>query len=35
MSEFVDKDFKIITVNKDETTTEYLITDLLPYKFEM
>lgn len=35
MSEFVDKDFKIILLNENETITQYNITDLLPNAFEI
>ena len=34
MNEFVDKDFKIYTVDK-ETLREYTMADLLPYSFKL
>ena len=34
MSEFVDKNFKIYTVNKDEIK-EYTINDVLPFSFKL
>ena len=34
MSEFVNKNFKIITVN-DNLTKEYTIEDILPYSFKL
>jgi cytidine deaminase len=35
MSEFVDKDFKIYTVENENVTNEYTIKDLLPYSFSL
>ena len=35
MSEFVDKDFKIYTVNKDNSVSEYSINDLLKNNFSL
>lgn len=34
MSEFVDNNFKICVVNKDNNVEEYTIKDLLPHSFE-
>ena len=34
MSEFVDSDFKIYVVDKNDSVKEYLIGDLLPYGFK-
>ena len=34
MSEFVDKDFKVIVVNNDDSTEEFTIDELLPNSFE-
>ena len=34
MSEYVDKDFKIVVVNEDDTYEEYTIEDLLPHSFD-
>ena len=34
MSEFVDKDFKIVVIDNDEVLT-YSINDLLPYSFDL
>ena len=35
MSEFVDKDFKIYVVGKDNNVKEYTINDILPHSFEL
>lgn len=35
MSEFVDKDFKVYTLQEDDTVKEYIISDLLPYNFSL
>lgn len=35
MSEFVDKDFKIYVVDKDENAKEFTINDLLPHSFKL
>lgn len=34
MSEYVDKDFKIVVVNADDSYEEYSIEDLLPHSFD-
>lgn len=34
MSEYVDKDFKIVVVNNDDSVEEYTIDELLPHSFE-
>ena len=34
MSEFVDKDFKIYTITKDNKLLEYTMKELLPYSFK-
>ena len=34
MSEYVDKDFKIVVVNEDDSVEEYTIEDLLPHSFD-
>ena len=34
MSEFVDDEFKICVVDKDNNAKEYTIKELLPYGFE-
>lgn len=34
MSEFVDKDFKIYTITKDNKLLEYTMEELLPYSFK-
>ena len=35
MSEFVDDDFKIYVVNKDESITEHILSDLLPHSHKL
>ena len=35
MSEFVDKDFKIFALGKEDSITEYSISDLLPHNFSL
>ena len=35
MSEFVNEDFKIITITKDKKISEYNLKDLLPYSFKL
>lgn len=35
MSEFVDDDFKICVVNKDDSVEELTISELLPYSFKL
>ena len=34
MSEYVDKDFKIVVVNKNDEVEEYTIEELLPHSFD-
>lgn len=34
MSEFVDKDFKVYTITKDNKLIEYTMEELLPYSFK-
>ena len=35
MNEFVEEDFKIITINKDNNVIEYTLRDLLPHSFKL
>jgi cytidine deaminase len=35
MSEFVDKDFKVYTITKDNKLIEYTMEELLPYSFKL
>lgn len=35
MSEFVNEEFKIITITKDNKTLEYTLKDLLPHSFKL